>query len=169
MSTMDNQQEAADGGSTSPGPGVTGEPLAPVPDQQTYAGRGPGWRVFAGIMLVVAAFFNLIDALVAITNSSYFQHVANSNGISLPVTNTIHTWGWVELAMSIILLFAGISVLSLGGAIWSRFVGVAFAGLNMVFQLAYLAHFPFWSFTMILVDILIIYGLIAHVEKYDWA
>lgn len=38
-------------------------------------------------MLLVLGFFNLIDALVAITNASYYQHVANSNGIFLPVTN----------------------------------------------------------------------------------
>lgn len=137
--------------------------------EQAPAGRGPGWRVFAGIMLVVVAFFNIIDALVAITNSSYYQHLANNAGFQLPITNNIHTWGWVELGFSIVLLIAGVSVLSLGGAIWSRLLGVAFVVLNMIFQLAYLAHFPFWSFTMIILDALIIYGLVAHVEGYDWA
>ena len=38
---------------------------------------------------------------------------------------------------------------------------------RLVFHLAYLAHFPFWSFVMIIIDILIIYGLIAHVETYE--
>jgi hypothetical protein len=137
--------------------------------EETYAGRGPGWRVFAGIMLVIVGLLNLIDALVAITNATYYQHLANNAGFQLPITNNIHTWGWVELALSIVLVIAGASVLSLGGAIWSRFVGVTFAGFNIIFQLAYLAHFPFWSFTMIIVDILIIYGLVAHVEGYDWS
>ena len=93
--------------------------------------------------------------------------MANTHGISLPATNNIHAWGWVELIFSIVLVAAGASVLSMGGAIWSRFVGVIVAGVNLIFQLAYLAHFPFWSFTMIIVDILIIYGLIARVEVYE--
>jgi hypothetical protein len=126
-------------------------------------GRGPGLRVFAGIMLLVAGFFNLIDALVALTNASYYEHVAKN--YALPVTNNVHTWGWVELALSILLLIAGASVLSLGGALWSRVVGVLFAGVNLLFQLAWLAHFPFWSFTMILVNILVIYGLVARVDE----
>jgi hypothetical protein len=135
--------------------------------QGTQSGRGAGWRVFSGIMLVIVAFLNLIDAIVAITNATYYQHVANSNGISLPVTNNIHTWGWVELALSIILLIAGFSVLSLGPALISRTIGVLFAGVNLLFHLAYLAHFPFWSFTMIIIDILVIYGLIARVDEYE--
>ncbi|HEX4539260.1 MAG TPA: hypothetical protein VH112_03370 [Acidimicrobiales bacterium] len=135
--------------------------------QRTQSDRGAGWRVFAGIMMVIVGFLNLIDAIVAITDANYYQRVANNNGISLPVTNTIHTWGWVELALSVILIIAGFVVLSLGPAFISRTIGVIFASLNIVFQLAYLAHFPFWSFTMIIIDILIIYGLIAHVETYE--
>jgi hypothetical protein len=115
-------------------------------------------------MLIIVGFLNIIDSIVAITNATYYQHVANNNGISLPVTNTIHTWGWVELAFGIILLLAGFSVLSMGPAILSRTIGVVVSGLNLLFHLAYLAHFPFWSFTMIIIDILIIYGLIARVE-----
>jgi hypothetical protein len=118
-------------------------------------------------MLVIVGFLNLIDAIVAVTNATYYQHVANNNGISLPVTNTIHTWGWVELVLSIILMIAGFTVLSMGPAILSRTIGVLAAGLNLLFHLAYLAHFPFWSFTMIIIDILIIYGLIARVEEYE--
>ena len=40
--------------------------------------------------------------------------------------------------------------------------GRSVAGLNLLVQFTYLAHFPFWSFTMILLDVLVIYGLIVH-------
>ena len=135
--------------------------------QEVQPARGAGWRAFAGIMMVIVGFLNLIDAIVAITDANYYQRVANNNGISLPVTNTIHTWGWVELALSIILLIAGFTVLSMGPALISRTIGVVVTGLNLVFHLAYLAHFPFWSFVMIIIDILIIYGLIARVDEYE--
>ena len=167
MSTMDDQPGPAGPPSTSQGPRATAQQPTDGQVPDTTVGRGAGWRAFAGIMLVIVGFFNFIDALVALTNAGYYRHVANVNNIYLPATNNIHAWGWVELIFSIILVIAGFSVLSMGGAVWSRFVGVVFAGLNMLFQLAWLAHFPFWSFTMIIVDILIIYGLVRRVEESE--
>jgi hypothetical protein len=102
----------------------------PLPKQETELGRGTGWRAFAGVMLLIVGFLNFIDALVALTNASYVAHVANTNGISLPATNNIHAWGWIELIFAIVLWAAGASVLSMGSAIWSRAVGVIFAGVN---------------------------------------
>ena len=167
MSTTDDQHQSAGQATSRPTYVATEQPTdgqAP----ETTAGRGTGWRAFSGIMLLVLGFLNLIDALVAITNASYYQHVANNNGIFLPATNNIHTWGWVELAFSVVLLIAGCSVLAMGRALISRTIGVVVAGLNMVFQLAWLAHFPFWSFTMIIVDILVIYGLVRRVDEYEF-
>ena len=131
--------------------------------------RGTGWRTFAGVMLLIVGFLNFIDALVGLTNSTYYQNVENTHGINLPITNHVHTWGWVELGLSIVLLGAGLSVLSLRNALISRTIGVAVVSANIFFQLAYLAHFPFWSFTMIIIDILILYGLVARVDGYESA
>jgi hypothetical protein len=38
---------------------------------------------------------------------------------------------------------------------------VTVAGLKLLVQSAWLPHYPFWSLTMIVIDLLIIYGLIA--------
>ena len=38
---------------------------------------------------------------------------------------------------------------------------------NAIVQLAYIDHNPFWSFTIIIVDVLIIYGLVAHGGRLD--
>ena len=165
MSTPGNQQEAA-GRATSQAPYAPAERPTDGQVPEATAGSGAGWRAFAGIMLLIVGFLNFIDSLVALTNATYYQHVAN-NGISLPATNNIHTWGWVELIFSFVLLFAGLSVLTMGKAYISRTIGVIVAGVNLLFQLAYLAHFPFWSFTMIVIDILIIYGLVRRVEEYE--
>ena len=166
MSSTGDQQEAA-GRATSQAPYAPAERPADGQVPEAIAGRGAGWRAFAGIMLLIVGFLNFIDSLVALTNATYYQHVANNNAISLPATNNIHTWGWVELIFSFVLLFAGLSVLTMGKAYISRTIGVIVAGVNLLFQLAYLAHFPFWSFTMIVIDILIIYGLVRRVEEYE--
>ena len=41
--------------------------------------------------------------------------------------------------------------------------------MNLIVQLAWLPHNNFWSFTMILIDILIIYGIAVHCGKEDEA
>jgi hypothetical protein len=118
-----------------------------------------GWDAFAGVLLIVAGAFNFIDGLVALTNAHYFEHVVNGGG-DLPITDNVKDWGWVVLIVGIILVLAGFALFS--GATWARVVGVVAVGANMLVQFAYLAHFPFWSFTMILLDIMIIFGLVVH-------
>lgn len=52
------------------------------------------------------------------------------------------------------------------GNMFGRVVGVIVAPVNAMVQLAYLGHFPLWSFTMILVDIFVIYALIVHGGRF---
>ena len=55
----------------------------------------------------------------------------------------------------------------LGGATWARAVAILVVSLNLIAQMAYLGHNPFWSFTMILIDVFIIYGIAVHCGKED--
>ena len=119
--------------------------------------RVSGWKMFAGIMLMIVGFMNIFDGLVAITQSNYISR--NTGGL-LPLTNNVKNWGWVELIVGVIIVLAAFGVLS--GATWARVVGILVASLNLMFQFAYLGHYPFWSFTLIVIDILVIYGLAAH-------
>ena len=121
---------------------------------------GAGWKTFAGTMLLIAATFNIIDGLVAITNSNYYASIAASHSVHLPITDNIHAWGWVSLAFGIVLLLPGFGVFS--GAMWARVLGVVLVGLNMIFRMAFLPSFPFWGLVILFIDGLIIYGLVVH-------
>ena len=48
------------------------------------------------------------------------------------------------------------------GNMFGRIVGVLVASLNALVQFAYVNHNPIWSFTVVLINILVIYGLVAH-------
>jgi multisubunit Na+/H+ antiporter MnhF subunit len=124
------------------------------------SGLGQGWKSFAGVMIIIVGCLNIIDGLVAIFDHTYYAKVSSNGNVSLTITNNIKTWGWVELILGIILILAGYGIFS--GATWARVVGVTVAGLNLLMQFAWLPHYPFWSLTMIVIDVLIIYGLIAH-------
>ena len=129
---------------------------------------GYGWKIFAGIMVLLVGVFNVIDGLRAITSANQVKdHFPNGN-VELPLTDNLKVWGWVILIIGVVMILAGFLIFS--GNMFGRIVGIAVAALNAVVQLSYLDHNALWSFTMILVDILVIYALVAHGGRIedDW-
>ncbi|MFI5046289.1 MAG: hypothetical protein ACHQIG_04425 [Acidimicrobiia bacterium] len=119
---------------------------------------GAGWKLFAGIMIIIGGTFNIIDGLVGITNVRAVE--ALLGGQQLPLTNNIKTYSWVVLIAGLVMLLAGFLIFS--GNMFGRVVGVIAASGNAILQLAYLQHNTFWSLTMIIVDFLVIWALVAH-------
>ena len=123
-----------------------------------------GWKSFCGILLMVVGFFNIIDGLVAITRANQVEAQLTQE---LPLTDNVKTWGWIVLILGVILILAGFGLLA--GSTWARVVGILAASINAIAQLAWLPHNNFWSFTMILVDIIVIYGIAVHCGRDDEA
>ncbi len=124
----------------------------------TRAAEGIGWKMFAGSMMIVAAAFNIADGLVAITDDGYFAKAGGTD--QLPITNDLKTWGWIVFAWGLVLLVSGGLVFA--GNQFGRWVGLVAAIGNAIVQLGFLAHYPFWSAIIILVDLLVIYALAVH-------
>jgi hypothetical protein len=123
-----------------------------------------GWKSFAGIMLMIVGFLNIMDGLVAITQSN---EVKSQISAQLPLFDNVKTWGWIVLIIGIIVILAGFGLLA--GSTWARVVGLIVASVNLAAQVAWLPHNQLWSFTMIVIDIIIIYGIAVHCGKDDEA
>jgi hypothetical protein len=122
---------------------------------RTYAeGRGYGMVLFAGVLLLVAGFWNMIYGIAAIANSHVF--VANAHY----VFGNLRAWGWITLIFAILLLIAGGGVMA--GNQLARWFAVAVLGLNAIEQMFFIPAYPFWSLTIIAMDILALYGLCAY-------
>jgi hypothetical protein len=121
-----------------------------------------GWWTFAAVMLLTGGVLNAFDGLVGVTQTRYIER---NTGGQLPLTNDVKNWAWAELIVGIVMVLAAMGIFS--GANWGRIIGIVLASLNLLFQFAYLGHYPFWSFTMIVIDILIIYGLAGSSEVYE--
>lgn len=120
----------------------------------TYARvTGPGWRFFAGTMIVIAGFFNILDGLVGLTNEDYFE----SKDL---LFRDIKTWAWVILILGVVELVAGFAIFS--ASPFGAIIGIMVAGINAIGQLAWLRHYPAWSLVIILIDVLVIYGLAVY-------
>jgi hypothetical protein len=103
------------------------------------------------------------------SNARQIENHFPGGRVELPVTNDLKTWGWIVLIIGAVMILAGFLIFS--GHMFGRIVGVAVAFLNAIVQLAYIDHNTFWSFTAIVIDVLIIYGLVAHGGRIqdDWS
>jgi hypothetical protein len=117
-------------------------------------GRGLGLVFFAAILLLVAGCFNLIDGIAAVARSHVF--VGNAHY----VFGDLRAWGWVALILGALLLIAGAGVMA--GNQLARWFAVAVVGLNAIAQLFFIPSYPFWSLTIIAVDVVALYGLCAY-------
>jgi uncharacterized membrane protein HdeD (DUF308 family) len=73
---------------------------------------GAGWKLFAGIMIILVGVFNVFDGLVAVTNASEVQSHFPGGRVQLPVTDNLKTWGWVVLIAGAVLILAGLLIFS---------------------------------------------------------
>src|SRR5438552_9731645 len=117
-------------------------------------GRGYGLVLFAGVLLLVAGFWNMIYGIAAIANSHVFA--ANAHY----VFGDLRTWGWITLIFAILLLVAGGGVMA--GNQLARGFGVVVVGLNAINQMFFIPAYPFWSLTIIAMDVVALYGLCAY-------
>ncbi|MGH3163269.1 MAG: DUF7144 family membrane protein [Streptosporangiaceae bacterium] len=122
---------------------------------RSYAeGRGYGLVLFAGVLLLVSGFWNLIYGIAGIAQSHVF--VANAHY----VFGDLRAWGWITLIFAILLLVAGGGVMV--GNQMARWFAVVVLGLNLIEQMFAIPAYPFWSLTIIAMDVVALYGLCAY-------
>lgn len=114
-----------------------------------------GWVWFAGIMMVLSGLFNIITGAYAVVFGDVYVQTARR----LMVFN-LTGWGWLHLAFGVLLVITGVAVTI--GQPWARIVAVVIVMLNALSQLMWIAINPWWSLTVIAVDVLVLYALIVH-------
>jgi hypothetical protein len=113
---------------------------------------GTGWIGFAGIMLILVGFFNVIDGIAAIANSDYLAN-------QLLFAN-MDAWGWFFLIWGIVQICAGFAIFT--GATWAAVIGIVSAFGNAIAQLAWARTYPVWAIAAVVIDVLIIYALVVY-------
>src|ERR1700730_2890596 len=124
-------------------------------------GHGYGLVLFASILLLVAGCFNARQGIAAIVNSHVFT--ANANY----VIGTLLAWGWITLILGALQLLAVAGVLA--GSQLARWFAVGVIGLNAIDQMFFIPAYPFWSLTIIAMDIVALWGLSAYGSRQNLA
>ena len=116
--------------------------------------EGTGWLLFAATMLGLAGIMGVLDGIIALSKSKiYFA------GSSFVVSD-VRTWGWIALLIGVLLILAAGGVLS--GSSWAKWFGIFAAGLSAVSHFTWMQVYPFWSLTIIAIDIMVIYALARY-------
>ncbi len=116
--------------------------------------EGPGWLLFATVMIVIAGVLNVFWGIAAISNSKFFAQHATY------VVSDLKTWGWIMLIIGVLEILAAFSIIA--GGQYGRWFGIVMASLNAISVLMSIPAYPFWALCVFGVDILIIYGLAAY-------
>lgn len=116
-----------------------------------------GWAVFAGIVLIIAGAFDALLGLTAILAPAE-KFIAAGDAYIL-LFNVVG-WGWWHLIIGLALVLVGIFVLR--GATWARVIAIILVAINAISQLALLGVQPWWSITVLALDVIVIYALTVH-------
>lgn len=117
-----------------------------------------GWVVLAGTVAILASMLNMLYGLTLLLKDEWI--VLTTEGLLRFDTTTV---GVVFLIFAAILLAVAVGIFN--GSLWARIVGIVGAALGIVSQMAFLSVYPGWSWLIIGVNALIIYGLAVHGDE----
>ncbi|MEP7369715.1 MAG: hypothetical protein ABI662_08680 [Dermatophilaceae bacterium] len=115
-----------------------------------------GWIVFAGTMMTLLGVFHMFEGLIALVRHTEIAFPAS--GLTVQVTYT--QWGWVQLIAGALVFVTGLFLLT--GRMWARALGVILVSVSALVNFAWANLYPFWSLTLLVVDFVVIYAIIAH-------
>lgn len=125
-----------------------------VPEAQARSGW-VRWVYFGGILMLASGIIQFINGMIVLTRSN-IDTVPSGLLVQLNLTGM----GWSLLIAGVIVASAGAGVLT--GRGWARMVGIAVAVLSILANISLLMAEPAWSTVVILLDLIVVYALIAH-------
>jgi hypothetical protein len=116
-----------------------------------------GWAVFAGVLFLLSGLFHLMWGIAALANDDNF--VADEL-----LFGDLTLWGVFYLALGAAQLATAWLIGT--GAQLGRMLGLLLASLSAVNAMASFGARPLWAATVMVLDLLVIYGLAVHGDDY---
>ncbi|TYB70128.1 hypothetical protein FXF51_03335 [Nonomuraea sp. PA05] len=119
-----------------------------------------GIAAFAGCVMVMIAIFQVITGIAALVNQdAIYPMTEHRILIADPAT-----WGWVHLALGILIGLAGFGVFAGVGP--ARAIGVVLAAIGALANFLDLAERPLWSIALIALYVTVIWALTVFTRPY---
>ncbi|MDI3406023.1 DUF7144 family membrane protein [Streptomyces cavernicola] len=117
-----------------------------------------GGVMFAGVLMMLDGMFSAIAGISAIAEDDVYTRVGDYV-FELNLT----AWGWIHLAVGVIVVAAGAGVMR--GAGWARGIGVTLAALIVLLQFLWLPYQPVWSLVSIAIAVFVIWALCTETGR----
>jgi hypothetical protein len=131
-------------------------PRDPMPEA-TRAARQD--MMLAVVLMVLAGTLWALEGLGGLLKDTTYER---PSGYFLTTSSTF--WGITHLVLGVITVLAGFALLR--GAVWARTLGVVLASISLVVNFLFLPMQPLWAIVVISLDLIVIYALTVHVNKY---
>ena len=117
-----------------------------------------GVAMFAGVMLAIVAFFQVIEGIAAVAEDQVYL-VTVDYSYAFDVT----TWGWIHIVLGVIGIATGIAILA--DQSWGRIAGITIAALAALANFAFLPYYPFWALVILSFNVLVIWALCTQMTN----
>ncbi len=114
-----------------------------------------GWITFASVLIILSSILSIIAGFVAVFSKKVILSGADHTAVL-----SVSSWGWAHVAWGLFLLMVGIGLLS--GNFLARIFGVLGALVSLVLSFFALFQSPVWAGIVIIIDLLIIWAIMAH-------
>ena len=122
--------------------------------------RGSGRVVFAAIMLVVVGVINIMYGIGALDDANVFVNDKRF------VLDNLNTLGWVLIALGVLQLTGGFSLMS--GNTYGRWIGVIAGSLGAIGALLSIGGtYPWWSLGVFFLCVYIVHGILVFGEDEE--
>lgn len=117
-----------------------------------HQGVALGGAIAASIVLLTAGVLSIFQGIAAVAKDDLLVV-----GYNYTYEFSVATWGWIHLVVGVLLLLAGIGLMS--GATWARLVAIVVAALSIVANFLWLPYYPLWSILIIAIDLVVIWAV----------
>jgi hypothetical protein len=117
---------------------------------------GFGWVNFAAVILIMGGIMRIIDAFWAFDKD---DEIGEQIGVLL-FSDDLAAYGWLWLVVGIIMIAAGIGVLT--GSTWARWAGIVVAAISAIAAMLWIYEFPVWALVTVGISVSIIYALATY-------
>ncbi|MGZ3584180.1 MAG: DUF7144 family membrane protein [Ktedonobacterales bacterium] len=121
--------------------------------------RRPGLVTFAAIMLFVLGGLEVIWAIEQFANAIWIGSTTYGT-----FGGYLWLWGILDVLLAAVAFYAGYDVLR-GGA-FGQVVGTLIASISAIRWFFYIPAAPWMAAVILTIDVLIIYGLVAHSDYF---
>jgi hypothetical protein len=122
--------------------------------------KRPGVLTFSGVMMLLLGFFELVSAIELFREASWAKDL--SGGI---LGDQLVIWAVIDLVIGLVALYAAYSIFK--GTSFGKWAGVILASISAIRWFWMIPYSPWMGFTIVFLDILIIYGIVQHWDWFD--